>query len=114
MRGCVQIIPDTAYAQQEGRGRSFTSRILHVDFASLKVSGGHFCEPTCTWYTVEKENSTILYFLNYGEMPSNVYQIINYVSCGERLICAFIVLFLFCVYFCILCLIFFTVPLVRS
>jgi len=46
-------------------------------------------------------------------MPSNVCQIINYVSCGEWLICVFIVLFLFCVYFCVLCLIFFTVPLVR-
>ena len=41
-------------------------------------------------------------------------QIINYISCGEWLICAFIVLFVFCVHFCILCLILFTVPLVRS
>jgi len=47
-------------------------------------------------------------------MPSNVCQISNYISCGKWLICAFIVLFLFCVYFCISCSVFFTVPLVIS
>jgi len=80
-------------------------------FVSSHVSEIHISEADLLWECIMIRDK--VFQLPDWFMPSHVCQIINHISCGEWLICAFIVLYIFVCIF-VFCLIFFTVPLVRS